>query len=87
MRRLVPRTFQGRLTGAFLFVVTLTLALVTVLVINRLDDYFTTQQKADLDPKELDRLEAIINSMTAGERRNHAIINGSRRKRIQRNVT
>jgi signal recognition particle subunit SRP54 len=42
------------------------------------------EQKADLDPKELDRLEAIINSMTAGERRNHAIINGSRRKRIAR---
>src|SRR3954452_15455791 len=48
LRRLLPRTFQGRLTGAFLFVVTLTLALVTVLVINRLDDYFTSQQRADL---------------------------------------
>ncbi len=51
LRRLLPRTFQGRLTGAFLFVVTLTLALVTVLVINRLDDYFTTQQQADLDQR------------------------------------
>jgi len=51
LRRLFPRTFQGRLTGAFLFVVTLTLALVTVLVINRLDDYFTTQQRADLDQR------------------------------------
>ncbi len=51
MRRLLPRTFQGRLTGAFLFVVALTLLLVTVLVINRLDDYFTTQQKADLDQR------------------------------------
>src|SRR3954453_13759580 len=48
LRRLLPRTFQGRLTAAFLFVVTLTLALVTVLVINRLDDYFTSQQQADL---------------------------------------
>lgn len=48
LRRLLPRTFQGRLTGAFLFVVTLTLVLVTVLVINRLDDYFTSQQNADL---------------------------------------
>jgi signal transduction histidine kinase len=36
------------LTGAFLAVVTLTLMLVTVLVINRLDDYFTSQQEADL---------------------------------------
>jgi signal transduction histidine kinase len=51
LRRLLPRTFQGRLTGAFLFVVTLTLALVTVLVINRLDDYFTSQQKVDLQQR------------------------------------
>ena len=51
LRRLTPRTFQGRLTGAFLAVVTLTLLLVTVLVINRLDDYFTSQQKADLDQR------------------------------------
>ena len=51
MRRLLPQTFQGRLTGAFLFVVTLTLALVTVLVINRLDDYFTSQQRADLEQR------------------------------------
>jgi signal recognition particle subunit SRP54 len=28
------------------------------------------------------RIEAIINSMTVKERRNHNIINGSRRKRI-----
>ena len=51
LRRLPPHTFQGRLTGAFLFVVALTLALVTILVINRLDDYFTSQQKADLDQR------------------------------------
>jgi signal transduction histidine kinase len=48
LRRLLPRTFQGRLTGAFLAVVALTLLLVTVLVINRLDDLFTSQQEADL---------------------------------------
>jgi len=34
--------------------------------------------------KELKRVEAIINSMTNGERRNPAILNGSRRKRIAR---
>lgn len=34
--------------------------------------------------KELRRVEAIINSMTAKERANHTIINGSRRKRIAR---
>jgi signal recognition particle subunit SRP54 len=35
-----------------------------------------------VDDKELVRIEAIINSMTRKERQNHAIINGSRRKRI-----
>jgi len=38
--------------------------------------------KVDVDPKELIRIEAIINSMTRQERENPAIINGSRRKRI-----
>ncbi len=35
-----------------------------------------------VDDRELIRVEAIINSMTRVERRNHTIINGSRRKRI-----
>ncbi len=51
MRRLFPRTFQGRLTVAFLAVVALTLLVVAVLVVNRLDDYFTKQQQADLDQR------------------------------------
>ena len=34
------------------------------------------------DEKELVKVEAIINSMTPDERRNHKIISGSRRKRI-----
>ncbi len=36
------------------------------------------------DEHELARVEAIISSMTDAERRNHQIINGSRRKRIAR---
>lgn len=48
LRRLLPRTFQGRLTVAFVGVVALVLLLVSVLVLNRLDDYFTSQQAADL---------------------------------------
>jgi signal transduction histidine kinase len=48
LRRLAPRTFQARLTLAFVGVVALTLALVTVFVINRLDDAFTKQQQAEL---------------------------------------
>lgn len=45
----MPHTFQGRLTIAFVTVIALTLALVTILVLNRLDDYFTSQQTADLE--------------------------------------
>jgi signal recognition particle subunit SRP54 len=37
---------------------------------------------ADVDEGELDRVEAIILSMTPQERRNPEVINGSRRKRI-----
>jgi signal recognition particle subunit SRP54 len=37
-----------------------------------------------VDEGELKKVEAIINSMTPAERRNHAIITGSRRKRIAR---
>ncbi len=36
----------------------------------------------EVDEKELVHIEAIINSMTPQERRQHTIINGSRRKRI-----
>ncbi len=48
LRRLMPRTFQARLTIAFLAVIALTLILVGILVVNRLDDYFSRQQDADL---------------------------------------
>jgi signal recognition particle subunit SRP54 len=37
-----------------------------------------------VDEKELIHIEAIISSMTPDERRNHQILNGSRRKRIAR---
>jgi signal recognition particle subunit SRP54 len=43
---------------------------------------FKDLQKVKVDEKELVRVEAIINSMTPKERRNHQLINGSRRKRI-----
>jgi signal recognition particle subunit SRP54 len=41
-------------------------------------------QREKIDDKQLGRVEAIISSMTGGERRNHQIINGQRRKRIAR---
>ena len=34
------------------------------------------------DERELVKIEAIINSMTLQERRDHTVLNGSRRKRI-----
>ncbi|MGB7590398.1 MAG: signal recognition particle protein [Terriglobia bacterium] len=43
---------------------------------------FKNAGKAHVDEKELTHIEAIINSMTPQERRNHEIINGRRRKRI-----
>jgi signal recognition particle subunit SRP54 len=42
------------------------------------------EQRKDMDEGQLGRIEAIIDSMTKEERRNHAVLNGSRRKRIAR---
>jgi signal recognition particle subunit SRP54 len=43
------------------------------------------QKAADkVDEKQINRVEAIINSMTGFERNHHEVINGSRRKRIAR---
>jgi signal recognition particle subunit SRP54 len=40
------------------------------------------QAREQVDEKQFSRIEAMINSMTAKERRSHQIINGQRRKRI-----
>jgi signal recognition particle subunit SRP54 len=47
---------------------------------------FSGLQKAadNVDEKQINRVEAIINSMTTHERNHHEMINGSRRKRIAR---
>ncbi|HAN23834.1 MAG: signal recognition particle protein [Microbacterium sp.] len=42
------------------------------------------QQLENFDEREIDRTEAIIRSMTPGERRNPKLLNGSRRLRIAR---
>jgi len=49
--RLTPRTFQGRLTLAFVAVVAVTLGLVGMLVVNRLGAYFDQQQTDDLQSR------------------------------------
>jgi signal recognition particle subunit SRP54 len=51
----------------------------------KIGPFANMQQAADkVDEKELNRVEAIINSMTRWEREHHEAINGSRRKRIAR---
>ena len=46
--RVLPRTFQARLTLGFFGIVALTLILVSGLVIKSLDDYFYSQEQVDL---------------------------------------
>jgi len=41
-------------------------------------------QNQQVDEGQLKRVEAIINSMTPGERRNPTVLNGSRKKRVAR---
>jgi len=51
----------------------------------RIGPFSGLQAAADkVDDKQISRVEAIINSMTAYERNHHEVINGSRRKRIAR---
>jgi signal recognition particle subunit SRP54 len=43
---------------------------------------FSKVKNVSVDEREFVKVEAIINSMTAAERRNHNLLNGSRRRRI-----
>jgi signal recognition particle subunit SRP54 len=45
---------------------------------------FKGMGQVQVEEKQLDAMEAIINSMTLRERANHQIINGRRRRRIAR---
>ena len=67
---MLPRTFQGRLALSFISVIALTLMLVTVLVLNRLDDYFTRQQVTDLQQRA-DTVNSYVQTLarTAAEGR------------------
>ncbi|HSK52251.1 MAG TPA: HAMP domain-containing sensor histidine kinase, partial [Clostridia bacterium] len=60
-RALAPRTFQGRLTVALVLLIAVTLTLVWLLVVNRLDDYFTRQQQSDLEL----RAQTVADSVAA----------------------
>jgi signal transduction histidine kinase len=62
IRGLGPKTFQARLTIALVLLIAVTLTLVSLLVVNRLDAYFTQQQRADLELRSqtvLDSVEAF----------------------------
>jgi signal transduction histidine kinase len=52
-RRVLPRTFQARLTLAFVGVTTLTVALISLVVVNRLDEYFQAQDRQSLESRAL----------------------------------
>lgn len=55
-----PRTFQGRLTLAFVAVVAVTLGLVGLLVVNRVGAYFDQQQDEDLAARARGVAEYVI---------------------------
>jgi signal transduction histidine kinase len=70
LRRLLPRTLQARLTVAFVAVIALLLGLVSILVLNRLDDYFTRQQETDLGERQkivIAFVNNIVERAAAGE--------------------
>ncbi len=75
LRRLKPRTFQARLSVAFVTVIALTLALVSIFVLNRLDDYFTRQQEADLKER-LTTVSALVKFTTTVASRGSPVIDG-----------
>jgi signal transduction histidine kinase len=63
LRRVLPRTLQARLTVAFAAVIALVLVLVSMVVLNRLDDYFARQQEADLGERHK-TVMAFVGSIT-----------------------
>jgi signal transduction histidine kinase len=73
VRRLVPRTFQARLTLAFVGVVALTLGLVSIFVLNRLDDYFAQQQAAEVRARA-ELVAAFVDQRAGGIAGGHPVI-------------
>jgi signal transduction histidine kinase len=66
----MPRTLQARLTVAFVAVIALLLGLVSILVLNRLDDYFTRQQETDLSERQktvIAFVQSIADNAAAGQ--------------------
>ncbi|MFL5757616.1 MAG: hypothetical protein ACJ77N_15150, partial [Chloroflexota bacterium] len=61
--RTVPRTLQWRLTGAFVGIVALTIALVAPVVINRLDDYYRNQEVQIVSARRTAVASAIVGAL------------------------
>ncbi|HEX2469825.1 MAG TPA: HAMP domain-containing sensor histidine kinase [Candidatus Limnocylindrales bacterium] len=73
LRKLKPRTFQARLSVAFVTVIAVTLGIVSIFVVNRLDDYFTRQQNTDLDER-VTTVSAFVRSITTNASRGLPVI-------------
>ena len=65
IRKVLPRSLQARLTLAFVAVIALLLGLVSVLVLNRLDDYFSRQQDTELAERHKS-VVAFVGAITRG---------------------
>jgi signal transduction histidine kinase len=76
LRRLLPRTFQARLTIAFVGVIALVLILVSVFVLNRLDDYFARQQTADLESRSA-TVATFVRAIAEGAIPDNQVVVGS----------
>ncbi len=76
VRKAGPKTLQSRLTVGFASVVALTLLLVTVFVLNRLDDEFRTQEQADLRART-DLVAAYIDLLAADTAGNQAVVSAA----------
>ena len=74
---LAPKTFQGRLTLAFVAVVAVTLGLVGLLVVNRLGAYFDQQQNDDLTARAngVARYVILIAESTSTIRAGRPVVN------------
>ena len=73
MRKVLPRSLQARLTLAFVAVIALLLGLVSVLVLNRLDDYFSRQQDTELAERHKS-VVAFVGAITRGAAQGGAVI-------------
>jgi signal transduction histidine kinase len=79
LARIVPRTLQARLTLAFVGVVALTLGIVSVVVINRVDDYFASQTQADLAARTATVFDVVKQNVARGLGPNSTVVDSEAR--------